>query len=65
MQRDRGCGCIGGFLDFRIGGAENDLDVTRMALVGVDTTMSTVCAATSFLFRGRRISKGSMCVLIP
>ena len=36
-------------LDFYISCSEDDLDVARVALVGVDTTVGTVCAAAGFL----------------
>lgn len=44
-----GGGNVGGLLDLNIAGAQDDLDMAGVALVGVDTTMGTVCAAAGFL----------------
>ena len=36
-------------LDFYVSCCEDNLDVARVSLVGVDTTMRTVCATAGFL----------------
>jgi hypothetical protein len=47
--RESGFGDGGGLLNLSVGGGEDDLDVARVTLVGVDATVGTVRAAAGFL----------------
>ena len=49
--RESGFGDGVGLLDLSVGGGEDDLDVARVALVGVDAAVGTVRAAAGFLKR--------------
>ena len=43
------CDLVCSLLYFSFAGAKNDLHMCRVALVRVDTTMSTICTTTGFL----------------
>jgi len=51
QTNERWCGSIFVFasLHFYVGCGEDDLNVARVTLVGVDTTVGTICAAAGFL----------------